>query len=178
MLFTYTAKSKTGEITDNIMEGLDRFAVAKEIRSRGLTPLSIREKDSQIGEKVMSMVGGIFGKVKLTELIILTRNLSGMIKAGLSLSRALSVLQKQTKNEKLNKILTSIAADINAGMSFSSALAKFPEVFSKLFVSMVRAGEESGNLAGALSDIGLNLEKSNSLTKKVKGALIYPGVIM
>jgi type IV pilus assembly protein PilC len=74
--------------------------------------------------------------------------------------------------------LTSLTNDIDSGETFSSALSKFPDVFSKLFVSMVCAGEESGNLAGALSDIGLNLEKSNSLTKKIKGALIYPSVIM
>jgi type IV pilus assembly protein PilC len=101
-----------------------------------------------------------------------------MIVAGLSLYRALSVLKKQTKNAKFGKILSSLSADINSGETFSTALSKFPEVFSNLFISMVRAGEESGNLAGALSDVGMNLEKSNSLTKKIKGALIYPGVIM
>jgi type IV pilus assembly protein PilC len=71
-----------------------------------------------------------------------------------------------------------MANDIDSGETFSSALSKFTDVFSKLFISMTRAGEESGNLAGALSDIGLNLEKSNSLNKKIKSALIYPGVIM
>jgi type IV pilus assembly protein PilC len=101
-----------------------------------------------------------------------------MLKAGLSLSRALLVLKKQTKNPKLSAILTSISNDINAGDTFSAALAKFPKVFSNLFVSMVRAGEESGNLANSLTDIGINLEKSNSLTKRIKGALIYPGIIM
>ncbi|MGH7249940.1 MAG: type II secretion system F family protein, partial [Minisyncoccia bacterium] len=95
-----------------------------------------------------------------------------------SLSRALSVLKKQTKNSKMSNVLNSLTMDINSGETFSSALSKFPNVFSKLFTSMVHAGEESGNLAGALIDIATNLEKSNSLTKKIKGALIYPGVIM
>jgi type IV pilus assembly protein PilC len=71
-----------------------------------------------------------------------------------------------------------MSSDINSGETFSSALSKFPNVFSKLFISMTAAGEESGNLAGALSDIGTNLEKAHSLTKKIRGALIYPGVIM
>ena len=75
-------------------------------------------------------------------------------------------------------MLDSLNEEINAGGNLSSGLAKFPNIFSKLFVSMTRAGEESGNLAGALNEIGLNLEKSNSLTKKIKGALIYPGVIL
>jgi type IV pilus assembly protein PilC len=120
----------------------------------------------------------LFSKVSVAEQIILTKNLSGMLRSGLSLFRALSVLKKQTKNSKLNNILTSISNNINEGESLSFGLSKFPNVFSKLFISMTRAGEESGNLANALSDVGMNLEKSHSLTKKVKGALIYPGVIL
>ncbi len=177
MLFSYSAKSKTGEIFESMLEAADRYALTRELRSRGYVPLSITEKNEGLTDK-FSTLSNIFSKVKTEEQIILTKNLSGMIRAGLSLSRAVSVLNKQTKNSKLSKILTSITNDINSGETFSSALSKFPEVFSKLFISMIRAGEESGNLAGALLDIGLNLEKSNSLNKKIKSALIYPGVIM
>lgn len=177
MLFSYSAKSKTGEIFESTLEAVDRFALAREIRSRGYTPLSVSAKNSNFTNQ-FSTFSGIFAKVSISEQIIITKNLSGMLRAGLSLDRALSVLQKQTKNAKLGKILTSISADINSGETFSSALSKFPEVFSNLFVSMTRAGEESGNLAGSLSDIGLNLEKAHSLTKKIRGALIYPGIIM
>lgn len=177
MLFSYSAKSKTGEIFESILEATDRYALARELRSRGCVPLSITEKKEDFVNKFLTL-SGIFSKVKIGELIIFTKNLSGMIKAGLSLSRALSVLKKQTKNSKLSRILTSLINDIDSGETFSTALSKFPSVFSKLFISMVRAGEESGNLAGALSDVGLNLEKSSSLTKKIKGALIYPSVIM
>jgi type IV pilus assembly protein PilC len=177
MLFTYSAKSKTGEMVEGTLEAVDRFALAHDLRSRDYTPMSITEKNEDFSDKFSGLTG-IFSKIKNSELIIFTKNLSGMIKAGLSLYRALSVLKKQTKNAKFNKILSSISTDINSGETFSSALSKFPDVFSKLFISMVKAGEESGNLAGALSDVGMNLEKSNSLTKKIKGALIYPGVIM
>ncbi len=162
---------------EGILEFPDRFLAARDLRSRGYTPISISEKGKSIADKLGSMKG-MFSKVSVGEQIIFTKNLSGMIKAGLSLSRALSVLQKQTKNPKLIDILTSVSSDINSGGNFSAALANFPDVFSKLFTSMVRAGEESGNLSGALSDIGVNLEKAYSLTKKVRGALIYPGVIM
>ncbi len=177
MLFNYRAKTNAGEILENTQEAADRFSLVRDLRSRGFTPLSITEKNKNFFNKFFGF-SDLFLKVSVGEQIIFTKNLSGMIRAGLSLSRALSVLKKQTKNSKLDKILTSISSDINSGETFSSALSKFPSVFSKLFVSMTRAGEESGNLAGALSDIGLNLEKANSLTKKVKGALIYPGVIM
>jgi type IV pilus assembly protein PilC len=178
MLFSYSAKSKTGEIVESKETALDRFDLARELRSRGLIPLSITEKDKNFADKLLTFSNGIFSRVSVSEQIIFTKNLSGMLRAGLALSRALSVLKKQTKNPKLGKILESLIVDIDSGETFSAALAKFPDVFSKLFVSMVRAGEESGNLANSLSDIGLNLEKSNSLTKKIKGALIYPGVIM
>ncbi len=177
MLFTYRVKLKTGEIFEGVSEALDRFALSRELRSRGDTPLSISEKKGNVLEG-LAVFKNVFSRVKVSDQILFTKNLSGMLKAGLSLSRALSVLKKQTKNKTLNKILTSLTNDINAGETFSSGLAKFPDVFSKLFVSMTKAGEESGNLSGALSDVGLNLEKAHSLTKKIHGALIYPGVIM
>lgn len=177
MLFSYKSKSKEGEITEGILEAPDRLTLAHDLRSRGFVPMSITEKKGSFIGK-LSFLTGLFSKVSVSEQIILTKNLSGMLKAGLSLYRALSVLKKQTKNPKLTKILTSLSDGINSGETLSFELAKFPDIFSGLFVSMAKAGEESGNLAGALSDIGLNLEKAHSLTKKVKGALIYPGIIL
>ena len=177
MLFFYRVKSERGDITDGVLEAPDRFSLARDLRSRGNTPLLIREKSESFADKI-SIFTNIFSKISVNEQIILTKNLSGMLRAGLSLYRALSVLEKQTKNPKLSKILTSLSGDINSGGTLSSGLSKFPDVFSKLFISMTRAGEESGNLAGALSDIGMNLEKMHSLTKKIHGAMIYPGVIL
>jgi len=176
MLFSYKAKLKEGGVIENVIESLDRFTLAKELRSHGNTPIFIHEKKE--GLQFSKFSSDMFAHVKASELIIFTKNLSGMLKAGLSLYRALSVLQKQTKNPLLNKILVSLGNDINAGGTLSSGLAKFPDVFSKLFVSMTSAGEESGNLSNALSDIGANLDKSHALSKKIQSALIYPGVIV
>lgn len=176
MLFSYQAKLKTGEVSKGLSEAVDRFSVARDLRSRGYVPLSVREHGGRLMNKI-EIFSNIFAKVSISEQMILTKNLSGMLKAGLSMSRALSVLQKQTKNPKLNKILASLANDITAGGTFSEGLAKFPDVFSTLFVSMAKAGEESGNLSGALLDIGVSLEKSHALNKKITGALIYPGII-
>jgi type IV pilus assembly protein PilC len=177
MLFKYKAKSKTGEVSEGEMEAVDRLALAHDLHSRGFVPLEVVEKGKSFSSK-FSFNFSMFSKVSVAEQIIFTKNLSGMLRAGLSLSRALSVLKKQTKNSKLSGILTSLMDEINGGGTLSSGLSKFPSVFSKLFISMAKAGEESGNLAGALSDIGTNLEKSHALTKKIKGALIYPGVIL
>ncbi len=177
MFFTYIAKTKTGEEIEGVINAADRYVAAQEIKSRGLMPLSVKEK-REVFWNISSKFSNIFSRISVNEKIIFTKNLSGMLRAGLSLYRALSVLEKQTKNPKFNKILLSLATDINAGQSFFYALSKFPEVFSGLFLSMTKAGEESGNLSGALSDIGLNLEKAHSLTKKIRGALIYPGIIL
>lgn len=177
MLFTYKAKSKTGEIIEGIQDSTDRLTLARELRNHGSIPLSIKEKSKDFGDQ-FSFITNLLSGISVSEQIIFTKNLSGMLKAGLSISRALSVLKKQTKNAKLSSILVSLTDAIDSGDTFSAGLAKFPDVFSPLFISMTRAGEESGNLAGALTDIGLNLEKSHALTKKIKGALIYPGVIM
>ncbi len=177
MLFSYTTKLKNGEIFDGTIEAKDRFTLARDIRAHGDIPLSISLKEGSLLDKLGSLQDKL-RRIKVSDQILFTKNLSGMLKAGLSLSRGLSVIQKQTKNPNLNKILVSLLSDIDGGEPFSSALAKFPKVFSKLFVSMVKSGEESGNLSGALSEIGMNLEKSHSLSRKIRGALIYPGVIL
>lgn len=177
MLFTYKAKLQNGEIIEGELDAVDRFSASRELHARGSTPINIQIKD-QKKFNVDEFIDSLFGKIKISELIVMTRNLSGMIKAGLSLSRGLSVLEKQTKNNKLKKILLALQGEINAGGTLSSGLSKYPKVFSGLFVSMTKAGEESGDLAGSLTEIGQNLEKSHSLTRKVKGALIYPSVII
>ena len=177
MNFSYKAKTKDGVIIEDVMESHDKFSLLRELKSRGCTILSIKEKKNNSFD-LNKVFQRFFGGISVQEQIIFTKNLSGMLKAGLSLSRAISVLQKQTKNQKYNQILTALNSEIDAGGTLSSGLAKFPNIFSKLFVSMTRAGEESGNLAVSLAEIGTNLEKSHSLSKKIKGALIYPGVIL
>ncbi len=177
MIFSYTAKSKNGEIFEGMLEAADRFQAARELKARGHVPISISEKRQNFSDFFAS-AQGFLRKVSGEELIIMTKNLSGMLRAGLSLDRALSVLQKQNKNSKFSKILVSLKSDINSGETFSTALLKFPNVFSKLFIALVRAGEESGNLAGALEDVHINLEKSYNLNKKIKGALIYPSIVL
>lgn len=117
-------------------------------------------------------------KIKPEDQINFAKNIAVMVDAGLSISRALSVLQKQAKKKNMISLLESISNSVSSGETFSKSLEAHPEVFSQLFVSMVRAGEESGKLSESLRTIGQQLEKSYLLTKKVKGAMIYPVVIM
>lgn len=175
MKFKYKAQTKGNEMEEGIMDSPDKFSLARELREKGLIPIVIEEfKDN----KGFSLKKDLFGHISLSEKIVLTNNLSGMLSAGLSINRALSILEKQSTNQTLNKVLNSLSEDINKGNTLSEGMKKFPKVFSGVFVPMVRAGEESGNLPKTLTEIGSNLKKTYDLNKKIKGALTYPTIIM
>ena len=175
MKFTYKAQTKEKTLTEGILDARDKFVAAQELRGQGLMPLSITPV---LERGFLSLDISLFNSVSLSEKIIFTNNLSGMLSAGISLVRALSVLEKQSSNKAFQVIMRGISEDINQGGTFSGAIAKFPKVFSGLFVSMVRAGEESGSLPSVLSEVGLNLKKSYELNKKIKSALMYPSIIL
>lgn len=175
MKFSYKARSGSGETTEGVVEARDRVEAINTLRNEGMIPLFVNQKSGGFDLKNISFGSG---KVKLSEKILFTKNLSGMLKAGLSLSRALEVLSRQTKNKLLKKIIEALSDTIDKGGTFSDGLAKYPKVFPPLFVSMVKAGEESGGLPGALTEIGVNLEKSYALNRKVKSAMMYPAIIM
>jgi type IV pilus assembly protein PilC len=120
----------------------------------------------------------IVASVKLREKIVFARNLSSMIEAGIALSRALEILERQTKNPKMQDVLHSVSEDIKNGGTLSGGMKKFPRVFSPLFVAMVHAGEESGQLVDTLGVVGKQLEQSYTLRKKIKGAMMYPTIVL
>jgi len=175
MEFIYTAQDAEKKIVNGRIEGTDRFAVARSLRETKLRPLTVEPSTES---DVMASFTRFFGKVKMQDKIVFTHNLAGMLTAGLSLYRALEVQKKQNKNPALEEVLDGLLVGINQGGTLSDGMAKYPKVFSTLFVSMVRAGEESGNLSGTLKEIGVSLEKSYTLTRKIKGALMYAMVIV
>jgi type IV pilus assembly protein PilC len=175
MQFSYKARSSAGVVTTGVVEARDRVEAINTVREMGISPIFVNQKSAGFHIPGLTLSSN---KVKLSEKIMLTKNLSGMLKAGLSLSRALQVLSRQTKNKYLKKIIESLSETIDKGGTFSDGLAKYPKVFSALFVSMVRAGEESGGMPNALTEIGNNLEKSYALNKKVKSAMMYPSIIL
>jgi type II secretory pathway component PulF len=172
MKFSYKARDAHGAITEGVIEGSDRTDAITTLRTAGMTPISLEEK------KQLSLSFSFSKKVKLSEKIMFTKNLSGMLKAGLPLARALVVLGKQTTNEYFKTVITALIAAIDKGETFSTGLEKYPKIFNGLFVAMVRSGEESGGLPMALLEIGNNLEKSYNLNRKVKSALMYPSIII
>lgn len=177
MIFYYKAKNLDGTIVEGQAEAVDRFALSRQMRDGGMILLSAKDKALKNTFDLQSL-NNLLSTVKLHDKIIFTRNLSAMLSAGLALSRSLAILEKQTQNIKFKKVLGSIIEDINKGGTLSAGMKKFPKIFSPLFISMVRAGEESGGMPEALNMIGIQLEKSYTMTKKIKGALIYPAVII
>lgn len=178
--FTYTGENKEGNKIVETVEAVDRFAIYEIARTNGNTVTSITEAGSFSFASFINVekFNSLMSRVKQDELVMATRNLSSMLLAGLPLSRTLSVLERQSKNPRMQLMMRDIRNRISKGDQFHEALRQYPKVFSSLYVSMVRAGEESGVLADSLKVISTQLERSSSLTKKVKGAMIYPTIVL
>lgn len=175
--YNYKAVDEGGKIFKGKAEVQSEAELVKGLKNEGKTLLSaevINEKSAgAMWEKISTM-----GTVTMREKILFARNLASMVDAGLSVSRALAIMQRQTKNPRLRKVLQDIDESVRKGSSLPIALGKFPRVFPPLMISMVQSGEESGNLAEALNVVGEQMDKTYLLMKKVKGAMIYPGVIV
>lgn len=175
MLFSYRAVGKDGKEYTGTQEAPDKFAVYKTLHAQGVTPLSVTESD---GKRSLSFLSFSFGGAKMTDRIMFAKNLSAMLRAGLPLARALAVLEKQVNDKQIRRTCTELVERLAKGESLSMALKSYPKIFSNLFVAMVAAGEESGNLAGSLQVVADQLDKSHALTKKVRGAMMYPAIIL
>lgn len=175
--YLYTAKSlTTGESKSGILEAKDEYQLARILRQEGL--LLIRaELEEKLRKKRLEISLPFFG-VPLREKMFFTRNLQVMISAGLPLPKAIESLALQTKNKKFRFSLSKIKEEITKGKSFSGSLAAYPEIFSEFFQSMVKIGEESGILEETLKILTQQMERETDLRSKIKGAMIYPAVII
>ena len=174
-LYKYKAKDKEGKIYEKTLEVESRYDLYAIIREEGGSVVSIHE----VGKiKLPSSFDNIFNGIKTQQKITMAKNLGLMMNAGLPVTRALSVMSRQSKSRPFKKLLIDLETDVSHGKTLSESLGKRPEVFPTLFTSMVKAGEESGNVSSALEIVSSQMEKSYLLTKKVRGALIYPSVII
>lgn len=160
-----------------VVEAPSRFAVYEQIQKEGGVVSELR--DGTGGFALPAWLTITIGTgVKRAEVIRMARNLSTMLAAGLPLSRALSVIERQSGNKRLKEIITALSESIKKGSSFHEALAAYPNVFPKLFAAMAKAGEESGSLADSLMIVGVQMEHSEELVRKIKGAMIYPAIVV
>lgn len=163
------------EVTGQIDAADERLA-STLLRERGLRPFELKETKG--GALSISIGGKRKKKIKQTDLTTFTRQLSTLIEAGLPLLRALTVLVEQSENPTLKETIEDIKNSVQGGLSFSDALAKYPSVFNKLYIAMIRAGEAGGVLEVVLDRLAEFAEKDAALRAKVKGAMVYPAIMV
>lgn len=178
MRFKFKAINNNGERYDGIRESQGKFDLYNELKAEGSMLISAEELNKGSLEKLFYKMFPFLGSVSTEQKISFAKNLSAMTKAGLSLSRALSVIEAQSKNGHFKNVVEGINLEIKKGKTLSEAMRGYPNIFSNLFVSMAKAGEESGGLSDSLSNVALQMDKTYRLQKKVKGAMIYPAVII
>lgn len=178
--FTYHGEDSQGKKVSQTVEAADRFAVYEAARNNGHTVSRVLEPSRFSFTTLLDIerINYLLSRVKQDELVMMTRNLGSMLTAGLTLTRALSVVERQSTNPRLKGVLKDVVARINKGDQFFQAIGNYPEVFSDLYIAMVRAGEESGNMAESFQTLAIQMERSSNLRKKIKGAMIYPTIIM
>lgn len=171
--FYYKAKNKDGRLTTGEVEASSLEHAAKLVRGKGLVVILIKPKI----DSPFSLIKRFREKITPGDVSTFTRQLSTMINAGLPITEALLILRSQTKGS-MQKVVAQILADIEAGDSLSNSLARHPKIFSKTYMALVKSGEVGGVMDEVLLRLSDNLEKQQEFNGKVKGALIYPAIIV
>ena len=176
MRFLYIA-IKDGVRINGVADAADKFSLARALKGQGIIVLSATEEGLSKGGLLMRL-NARFSTVGFKQKIFFISNLSEMLSAGLALSRALKVSLKQTRNPKMSIVIKSIGNDLDQGSSFATALAKYENIFSTTTVAMVEAGEKSGRLPESLAIVSTQMMKTYQLRKHIRGALMYPAIIV
>jgi type IV pilus assembly protein PilC len=167
--FTYTARAFNGDLRTATIDASSRDDVIAQLRKQRLSVVKIdQDATKKIGR----------GAIKTRDVVIFTRQFSTMINSGLPLVQALTILAEQTDNKALAEVTKKVVFDVESGNTVADALSKHPRAFTNLYVNMVAAGEAGGILDTILLRLATFLEKNDALVRKVKGAMIYPAVIM
>ena len=174
--FKFKAIKKNGEKYSGIRESSDKFSLYAELKFDGDTLVSATEMSHK--DYWFTRIPLPFRSIPEHQKIIFTKNLGTMIEAGLPLAKSLSILERQINNYKFKGVISALGEEIRKGKTLSEAAKIYSDVFPNLFISMVKAGEESGKLSDSLKIIGNQMESTYKLKKKIKGAMIYPSVIL
>ena len=171
--FTYEARDKaTGNIVKSLVQAESESEAAKALTAQGYMPLSIKE------EVEGGWLARFTNRISSKDKIVFSRQLATLIGAGLPLTQSLHTVFEQTANKKMQEIVQEIIADVEGGKTLSSAFGKHPEVFNKIFIALVTAGEASGTLDDALKRIADQQEKDAAMVSKIRGAMVYPGIVL
>lgn len=173
--YQYVARSPQGKTVTGSTEASTQSAVVKMLRDQGLIPTTIQQTSA--GARTVRKKAGCRGRVKLDDLVIFSRQMATMIRAGLPLIEVIDILAEQVEKKIFRDVLREIERDIEGGSSLTEAIQKHPKVFSAFFISMVKAGEASGMLDTILDQVAIYLEKLVSIQRKIKSATMYPAVV-
>ncbi len=174
--FQYKVKDKTGKLVEGSLEAENAQLVVSKLRSMGYVPIEIQQQSGVNVHRELKLPG-FSDRVKLKDVSVFSRQFATMINSGLSLLRSLYILAEQTESKALAEIVNQVRMDVERGSSLSQALSKHPKAFSRLYVSMVRAGEVGGALDSVLMRLAETIEKQVELRRKVKSAMTYPTVV-
>jgi type IV pilus assembly protein PilC len=177
MRFKIKAIKNSGERYEAVLESQSKYSLYNELKAEGNMLINAEEIGKFGPKDVFYKIFPFLGGVSTSQKIFFSKNLSAMTKAGLSLSRSLAVIARQSTG-RLKNVVEGINLEIKKGKTLSEALKNYPNVFSRLFVSMAKAGEESGKLSESLDSVALQMDKTYRLQKKIRGAMIYPAVII
>lgn len=172
--FAYSAKSIQGADYTGQVKAFDEHAAASILRKKGLIVVSLKSKQPQAN----TLLGWLLHRVNFSELVIATRQLATMVSSGLVLSDAIDILEEQTTNKTLKQTFSEISQDIKGGLTLAQALGKYPSIFPRLYVNLIKSGEASGKLDLVLTQMADGLEKDREFQAKVRGALIYPALVL
>ena len=171
--YAYTAINASGLELDGQVNAPDSAAAREALRVRGLVALSLEEQAAASADFTLAIK-----KVKPKSLQVFSRQFATMIEAGLNVVTALVILEEQTEDKKLAKVITELRADVEGGLLLSEAMARHPRIFSRLFISMIEAGEAAGILDVVLDRVAYQIEKETRIKRRVKGAMMYPLMVM
>ena len=172
--FKYAGKTSAGIIKKGVIQAASKDEAMSILRQQGIRATSVKPKPKDIEIKIPGLGRG----VKETEIVIFTRQFATMIDAGLPLVQCLDILSSQTENKTFAKAIAAVKQDVEGGSTYADALRKHPNIFNDLYVNMVEAGEVGGILDTILNRLAGYIEKAVKLKKKVKGAMVYPAVVL
>lgn len=172
--FVYKAKDIQGNDRVGSVQSSDPHDAVAILRKKGLIVISLHSKTPTAN----TFLGRIFNRVSFSDLVIVTRQLAAMVSAGLVLSEAVDILEEQQDNRTLKKALADISQDIKGGLTLAQALSRYPNIFPKLYINLIKSGEASGKLDSVLLQMADGLEKEREFRARVKGAMIYPIVVI
>src|SRR3989344_5396333 len=179
-LYHYKVRDSAGADIEGDREAKDQYELAKSLRLEGLLPVFITDssKTRSRNIKLDDYLPAFLRRISLDEKMNFARNTAVMIGAGLSLSKSLEVMTRQTTNEKFKGIILAMADTIKRGKTFAEALGEYLNIFPGYFREMVRAGEKSGKLENSLKLVAMQLKKDYTLRRKIRSAMIYPAIII